>query len=1007
MSLPVFCIRRPIFTIVLSAVMTIIGLLGFLNLPLRWIPNITPPQVSIQTSYTGANAHLVERDVTKVIEDALSGIDGVESFVSASRQGQSQISITFKLGRNMDAAVEDVRSSLEQVRGRLPKDADNPLVLKANTNNDPVLFISFYNQHLSARELSDYVDKYIVPTFETLDGMGSVVIYGKRVSAIQIKLDPAKMAAANVTVEEVTQLLRDQNASVPSGQIRGNDRFYSVLTDASLKTPEQFNDLIIRDKQNQIIRLHDIGVASIDAEDKDASFRVNGRPGLALGFIPQSNANPLEVEASVKRAYADLLRTLPSNFQTNILYDQADYIRASIHSVYEALIEAVVFVWLVILIFLGNVRATFIPIVTIPVCLVTTFALLFVLHFSINTITLMAFVLAIGLVVDDAIVMLENISRHIENGMPPFEAAIKGSQEMVFPIIAMTITLAAVYAPIAFTPGLLGVLFKEFTFTLAGAVLISGVVALTLSPMMCARLLKSREQQNRYHIWFEEKLSALQHYYHGILQSILQKRKLVLLALSGLVVVGGLVYHFVPAELAPAEDMGEIHVHVGAPRGASYQYTDRYVKELEAIYASIPDINSYLVINHSASRSYHILGLKPKQLRVHTTEELIGLLTSKANQISGVRTNIFAPPPPLTQFIDSDDGDNLGLVMMTSADYRQLQSSAQSVLNAVKDHPGFVHADHNLKWDSEQFQVNIDRNRAADLNVSVPVITNTLSTLLAGRQLGKTDDMNVFVKMNDVALADPNIFHEIYVRSANNQMIALSSLLTIKEVTSSDVLHHYNRMRADTLYLSLAPDFKMADAVAKLQKVTEELLPDNIRYTFTGDAKNFLESNSKTILTFGLALLFIYLILAAQFESLVDPFIILLTVPFAIIGAVITLKLFNGTLNVYSNIGLITLIGLIAKHGILMTEFANQQRREGKSINEAITQAALLRLRPILMTTAAMVLGALPLVLAAGPGAESRQQIGLVITGGLLFGTFFSLIVIPVAYTYLSSFRRI
>lgn len=1007
MNFVTFCIRRPAFTIVLSLVMTIIGLISFLHLPVRWIPNVTPPQVSIITTYPGANANLIERDITKVIEDTLSGINGIESLTSTSRQGQSQIFIVFKLGSNMDSAVEDVRSSLERVRGALPKEAENPLVMKADVNNDPILFISFYDKNKTARQLSDYIDKYIVPSFETLDGIGSVTIYGKRLSAVQIKLDPAKMAAANVTVDEVTQLLREQNVSVPSGQIRGNDRFYSVITDATLKTAEQFNELIIRDKQNQVVHLRDIGEATIDAEDADTSFRVNGKPGVALGFIPQSNANPLDVEARIKKTFEVMKKTLPASIQTSILYNQADYIRASIHSVYEALFEAIIFVWLVILIFLGNFRATLIPIVTIPVCLITTFALLYYLGFSINTITLMAFVLAIGLVVDDAIVMLENISRHIEEGLTPLAAALKGSQEMVFPIIAMTITLAAVYAPIAFTPGLIGVLFKEFTFTLAGAVLVSGVVALTLSPMMCARLLKKTHTPHRYHAWLTYHLDSLQNKYHHLLLYLLQRRKWVVASLVAVAAIGLLIYHFVPAELAPAEDMNEIQVHVAAPRSASYQYTDSYVRELEAIYTSIPDINSYLVINHSAPHSFHMLSLKKRSDRKYSTEELILQITKAASAISGVRVNVFSPPPPLTQFIDSDEGDSLGLVMMTSQDYRYLQVASQAVLDAVKDLPGILHADHNLKWDSEQFQVTIDRNRAADLNVSVPMITNTLSTLMAGRQIGKTDEMKVFVKMNEASLADPNIFHDIYVRNANSQMVPLSSLLNIKEIISSDILRHYNRMRADTVYLSLAPNFKMADAVAALEKTAKEIVPDNVRYVFTGDAKNFLESSGKTAFTFLLALVFIYLVLVAQFESFIDPLIILLTVPFAMVGAVLTLKLFSGSMNVYSNIGLITLVGLIAKHGILITEFANQRRLQGKSIQDAVVEAALLRLRPILMTTAAMVLGALPLAFAAGPGAESRQQIGLVITGGLLFGTFFSLIVVPITYTYLSSFRKL
>jgi multidrug efflux pump len=454
MNLPVFCIRRPAFTIVISLVMCIVGLISFMNLPVRWIPNVNLPQVYISTTYPGANAKLVEHDVTKVIEDSLSSITGVEMLTSTTRQGESQVSITFKLGRNIDAALEDVRSSIERVRDALPKNVQNPVVLKADPNTSPILFLSFYDANYNARELSDYIDKYIVPSFETIDGVGTVSIYGKRLSAMKVSLDPAKMAGANVTVDEVTQLLQSQNAMLPSGQIRGADRFYSVITDTTLKTPEQFNDLILRDNANQVIHLRDIGDTTIAPENSDSAFRVNGKPAVALGIVPQSTANPLEVEENVQKVLAQLKTTLPKGMQVNIDYNQADYIRASMHSVYESFIEAVIFVWIVILAFLCSFRATIVPIITIPVCLISSFAIIYFMGFSINTITLMALVLAIGLVVDDAIVMLENINRHMEKGLSNFAAAIKGSSEIIFPIIAMTLTLTAVYAPIAFTPGL-------------------------------------------------------------------------------------------------------------------------------------------------------------------------------------------------------------------------------------------------------------------------------------------------------------------------------------------------------------------------------------------------------------------------------------------------------------------------------------------------------------------------------------------------------------------------
>lgn len=1006
MNLPAFCIRRPAFTIVISLVMVIIGVIGFMNLPVRWIPNVTPPEVTINTLYPGASAKLVEHDVTKVIEGALSGINGIDTMTSNSRRDQSIISINFKLGRNMDAAVEDVRTAVERCRGELPKEVRNPAVLKSDPNSNAILYLAFYDTHRNQRELSDYIDKFVVPSFETLDGVGNVQVFGKRVTAMQVKLDPIKMAGANVTVDEVSQLLQDQNASIPSGLIRGNDRYYSVVTNTSLKGVEQFNDLIIRDNQNQVIRLKDIGEARLDAEDSDTSFRINGKSAIALGIVPQSTANPLEVERQVQQVFKELRRTLPNGMQASIVFNQADYIRSSIHSVYESFIEAVFFVWIIILAFLCSFRATIIPVITIPVCLISTFALLHFLGFSINTITLMAFVLAIGLVVDDAIVMLENISRHMEKGMSVYQAAVKGSREIMFPIIAMTLTLAAVYAPIAFTPGLLGVLFREFTFTLAGAVIISGIIALTLSPMMCARILKTTTE-NRYQHWFTHQLSRLQNQYQRLLNFLLKKRRWVMIALTLIAASGLGLFHYLPAELAPSEDMDLLYVFVAAPRSASFKYTHNYAQQLEPVYKSIPDIQDFISMMYSPSHSFQLLMLKPKKERQLSTPKIVEALNERVNGISGVSINVITPSPPLAEYAGSDDGDNIGMVLMSSSDFLKLQQTTQHLMELIRKNPGFLHVDNRLKWDNEQFQINIDRDRAADLRVPISSITNTISTLIAGRNVGKTDDANIYIQMNESALANPNIIQQLYVRNIDNKIVPLSSMLSINEITMPEAFHHYERLRSDTIYMKLAPTFKLSEAVKTLETIAKANLTDDVKFTFKGEAKSFLESKGKTIFTFALALIFIYLVLVAQFESFIDPLIIMLTVPFAVVGAILTLKLFGGSLNIYSNIGLITLIGLIAKHGILITEFANRLRSYGKTVSEAVIEASLLRLRPILMTTSAMVLGALPLAFAFGPGAESRQQVGLVITGGLLFGTFFSLIVVPITYTYLAPFRKV
>ncbi len=1007
MNLTTFCIRRPAFTTVISLVMMIIGIIAWMQLPVRWIPNVSPPEVSITTIYPGANANLVEEDITKKIEESLSGINGIDTLSSNSRQGNSQINLSFKLGTNMDAAVQDVRSGVERVRGMLPRDASVPIVMKADPNTSAMMYLIFSHPGYSSRELSDYVTKFVVPTLETIDGIGSVVVFGKHTTALRVSLDPAKMSAAKVTTDDVSRLLRDENMSVPSGQIAGTDRQYSIIADASLKNAQEVNDLIIRSDHEHVIRIRDIADAKFEARNKESSLRANGQTAVAIGIIPQSTANPLDVEKSVQTTLISLKHSLAAGMKAEVVFNQADYIRASIASVYESLFEAILFVWLVILAFLCSFRATIIPIMTIPVCLISTLALVYFFNFSINTITLMAFVLAIGLVVDDAIVMLENINRYIEHGMSPFDAAIKGAREIIFPIIAMTLTLTAVYTPIAFTSGLLGVLFKEFTFTLAGAVIISGFIALTLTPMMCARILRPRHAHNRYEQWFARRLQSWQHGYQSILRWILVRRGWVVLMLLVIGAIGFSTFKFLPTELAPAEDMNQLNAYISAPHGASYRYTNGYAERMEAMYKDFPDVESYLsqVGGYKPNHGWQLLKLKPKGARQLNLDTLLAKLNERVSTLAGVRVYVFRPQPALAEFAGSDAGDSVGLVLMTSSDYLRLQQVTATLMDAIKQIPGVVNVNNRLKWNAAQFNVTIDRERAADLGVPMANITDTLSTLLAGREIGKVDDADVIVQMRESALSDPNIFAQLTTRGRAGNMVPLSQLLHVNEISAPESFQHFDRLRSDTIFMTLAPGLSIAEAVQHLRTIIQAHLPDDIKYTFTGEAKSFLESNGKTIGTFLLSLIFIYLVLVAQFESFIDPLVILLTVPFAIVGAMLTLKVFGGTLNIYSNIGLITLVGLIAKHGILITDFANRLREAGKSIHDAVIEAALLRLRPILMTTAAMVLGSLPLAFAFGPGAESRQQIGLVIAGGVLFGTFFSLIVVPVAYTYLAPFK--
>jgi multidrug efflux pump len=1013
MSFTEFFIRRPAFTIVVSLVLLIIGILSYSALPLRWITNITIPVVAVLTNYDGASASLVESQITTPIEASLSGVNGVDMMFSRSAQSNSQVVLLFKLGQNINSVIEDVRSNLQSITGTFPTAVKAPIIVKDDRNSSPIMFLSFADSKRSNQELSDYVKQFILPRLQTLDGVGSIETNGDRQPAMRIWLDPLKMAAANIAVTDVATVLNDQNAQVPSGQIRGPDRFYNVVTDETLKTPAEFNDLIIRDNLNQVIRIKDIGQAIVDAENIDSAFRTNGQPAIALGIVPQSTANPLKVAELVATEFQKITKALPASMQAKIVFNQADFIKASIQHVYSSLLEAVILVLIVIFIFLGSWRAAIIPIATIPICLVATFGAMLLFKVSINTITLMAFVLAIGLVVDDAIVVLENITRHIEQGSTPFAAAIMGSKEITFPIIAMTITLAAVYAPIAFTSGMLGAVFWDFAITLASAVIFSGVVALTLSPMMSARFLQPAQTNNTYHHWLQNKFLILQNNYQRLLNYFFKRRALVMLTLFLIGLAGLALFYLLPGELAPMEDMNEIDVYISAPRNASFDYTNRYEKQLAAIYHQIPEIKT--VISHvgggSPSQAYEELMLLPKEQRKRSAETISQDIQARVKNISGVNIGVSPASSPLGGYSSDHNGAGISMVIMSSADYRSLHATVLQMIQAIAKHPEFSNINSSLKWDGEQFEVNINREKAADMKISMQDITRTISILLAGQNTGNYEYegnlYNIIMQMNRASLADPNIVSRLYVRNDKNLMLPLSDLVTVHETTSPESLPHLNRLRADSISMSLSPNVKMGAAIKTLKEIAKDVLPENAKYLFQGAAGSFLNLNGKMALTFCLALIFIYLVLVAQFESFIDPLIVLLTVPFALIGGLLALKLAGSSLNIYSEIALVTLIGLIAKHGILIIEFANHQRELGKTLIEAVTNAATLRLRPILMTTAAMALGALPLALATGPGAETRQQIGWVIVGGILLGTFFSLIVVPVAYTYLAKFKKV
>ncbi len=1004
MGLSALCIRRPVFGTVLSLIIVLLGLAAYQRLTVREYPNIDPPVVTVRTQYPGASARIVETQVTKVLEDSLAGIEGIDYMSSTSRQETSYVSIHFNLNRDPDVAASDVRDRASRVRDRLPDEIDEPIIQKAEADAEPIIYLSFSSDRHSPLELTDYADRYVKDQIQTLPGVAEVQVFGERRYAMRIWLDPLRLAAYDLTPQDVEDALRGQNVEVPAGVIESSSREFTVVSKTDLTTPEQFDDIVLKQAAGYLVRLSDVGRAELGAEDDTTFTRVNGRTAVALGVVKQATANPLDVSQALQDRLPALTDNLPQGMKVEIAYDKSVFIAASIHNVNATIGEAVLLVVLIIFFFLRSLRATIIPLVTIPVSLIGAFAMMYFLGFSINTLTLLALVLAIGLVVDDAIVMLENIFRHVEEGMSPLQAAYKGSSEIAMAVVAMTLTLAAVYTPIAFLTGTTGRLFTEFALTLAGTVLVSGFVALTLTPMMCSKLLRHEKKHNVLYNLVERGLNGLTAGYRWLLSAALRARPLVLLI--GLAVAGSswFLFNSLASELAPYEDQGTIIGVFTGPTGSTSAYTDKYARQLEQIYAKVPEAERYFVVAgfRVPSRGISFIKLMPWDQRERSQQEIVNSLRPQMGDVPGVLA-FPVNPAPLGQ---GGSSTPVQFVIQTSQPYSELQAMVERMMERARENPGLVNVDTDLKLDKPQLSVDIDRNKVADMGVGVQTLGRTLETLIGGRQVTRFErdgeQYDVMVQVADADRATPGNLRQIYVRGADGEMVQLSNLVHVTETVAPQELKHFNQLRSATLEASLAPGYSLGEALAFLEQAAAEVLPAEAQTDYSGLSREFKEASTGLYLTFVLALGFIFLVLSAQFESFRSPFIIMLTVPLSITGGLLALFLTGGTLNIYSQVGLVTLIGLITKHGILIVQFANQLREEGRAKVDAVVEAAVLRLRPILMTTGAMVLGAVPLAIATGAGAQSRQDIGSVIVGGLLVGTFFTLFVIPAVYTYLS-----
>ena len=1004
MQLPEICIERPVLATVLSLIVVLIGLISYTRLSVREYPRIDEPVVSVNTTYRGASAEVVESQVTKPLEDSLAGIEGVELMTSQSRSEQSLINVRFTLKRDPDSAAADVRDKVSRARGKLPDTIDEPIIAKVEADSNPVIYIAVQAGSLSSLDASDYVKRYVQPRLSVLPGAADVRVFGERQVSMRVNLDRTRLAGYKLTVQDVEDAIRRQNAEIPAGRIESTAREFTVVAETDVSTPEQFNNLIVANVAGYPVRIRDVGNAEIGPVDERTISRFNGKTSLNIGVIKQAVSNPLELSAAVRNEVDRINDSLPTGMKLVVAYDTSVFIDRSITSVFETIGEAVVLVVLVIFFFLRSLRATIIPLVTIPVSLIGAFGVMYLFGFTINTLTLLSMVLAIGLVVDDAIVMLENIFRHIEDGMPRREAAVTGAREIGFAIVAMTLTLTSVFAPLAFATGRTGRLFIEFALTLAGAVLVSGFVALTLSPMMCSLLLRHQQKHSRIFNVVEGWLDSLTSGYRRALAATLHARWVVVVAWFAVLGAGALLFTSLKSELSPLEDRGVILGLVSAPQGSTPQYTADQIKPIEEFYKGVPEAAAWTAISGfpTVVDGIAVLRLKSWEDRSKTQRQIADELRPKFAAIPG---GIAFPinPPSLGQPFRSTPVE---YVIMSQIPYADLQRLVDRFLDEARKYPGVQNLQTDLRLNTPEVRVRIDRDKLSDVGVAVDTVGRTLETMLGGRQVTRFkregEQYDVIVQVAPLDRSTPSDISDSYVRARDGSMVQLSNLVSVKEGVAPQSLNHFNRLRAVKVTGTLAPGYAVDEALKAMDRAAKAALPATAQTDLDGQSREFRKSGQEIYFTFVLALLFIYLVLSAQFESFVHPFVIMLSVPLSMTGALFVLWLAGGTLNIYSQVGLVTLVGLITKHGILIVEFSNQLRARGEAMVDAVVDAATLRLRPILMTTGAMVLGALPLALAHGAGAESRTQIGWVIVGGMSFGTLLTLFVVPTAYTLLA-----
>lgn len=1007
MSLSTLSIKRPVLAIVMNLIILLFGIIGFTYLGVREFPSIDPAQITVQTSYTGANADIIESQITEPLEKAINSIDGIRNISSTSAQGSSVISIEFNLDKNLEEAANDVRDKVSQAIRSLPQDLTAPpVVSKADADSDPILTMTMKSDNKNVLELTDYAENVILQRLQTIPGVSSVRIWGERKYAMRLWIDPVKLAAYGCTASDVLNALNKQNVELPSGKLTGDNTELTVKTLGNLSTEEDFNNIIVKSEGDKIVRLSDVAKASLEAENLETRLSDAGQTMIGLAITPQPGTNYLDISEEFYKQYEELKKDLPKEFELNVAIDTTLFIKKAILEVAETLLIALILVTLVIYLFFRDWAIAIRPLIDIPVSLMATFFIMYICGFSINVLTLLAIVLATGLVVDDGIVVTENIFKKVEEGMSPIEAAIKGSNEIFFAVISISITLAAVFLPIIFLEGFVGRLFREFGIVIGAAVLISAFVSLSLTPMLNAYLMKGgKQKRSKFYEMTEPFYENLNKGYASTLEKFMKKKWLsfpILIACLGL---SALFYVSLQKETAPYDDRSMILMNVTGPEGATYDYMDRFMQEIsQLITDSIPEKKVSLIVTSpgfsagSVNRGFARLSLVDPADRERSQKEIAQKLTGLTKNYNDAKTSVSEQP---TISVNRRGGLPVQFIIQAK-NFEMLEEKIPEFMEEASKDPTFSITDVNLKFNKPEIYITIDREKAESLGVSVLDVAQTIQLSLSGQRFGyflmNGKQYQVIGQFDKKDRNQPLDLAAIFVRSSTGQLIQLDNVVTIEEQSSPPQLFHNNRYMSATVSAGLAPGKSIGDGIDAMERIKEKVLDETFTTDLGGESRDFAESNSNTMFAFGLALLLIFLILAGQFESFVDPFIIILTVPMAVAGALFSLWLFGQTWNIFSQIGTVMLIGLVTKNGILIVEFANQLREQGHSKYDAVMEAAESRLRPILMTSLTLALGAMPIAVSIGAASQSRMGMGIVIVGGTIFSLILTLYVIPAVY---------